>query len=137
VSVILAHEPALAVADFRRVLAESGLGARRPLDDDARLAEMLAGAGLVVSARLADEGGRIVGVARCLTDFAWCCYVAELAVSRDVQNLGVGRRLLDDVRRRVGPRVSVVLVSMPDAVGFYERVGMRHVRDAFSWDRER
>ena len=40
---------------------------------------MLAEANLIITAREAGAGGAIVGVARCLTDFAWCCYVAELA----------------------------------------------------------
>ncbi|TGQ03892.1 GNAT family N-acetyltransferase, partial [Mesorhizobium sp. M00.F.Ca.ET.217.01.1.1] len=35
--VLYASEPALDVAEFRRVLAESGLGETRPVDDEARL----------------------------------------------------------------------------------------------------
>jgi GNAT superfamily N-acetyltransferase len=131
---VLAREAALPVAEFRRVLAESGLGATRPVDDAARLGEMLAGADLVVGARLRADG-RLVGVARCITDHAWCCYVAELAVSRDVQGLGVGQALLGEVRQLVGPRVSVMLASVPESVGFYERIGMQRVPDAFTWKR--
>jgi GNAT superfamily N-acetyltransferase len=134
--VVLARDDALAVHEFRRVLVESGLGTTRPVDDEARLREMLAGANLVVTARLCNAVPRLIGVARCITDHAWCCYVAELAVSRDGQGLGVGRALLEEVRRLVGPRVSVMLASVLEAVGFYERIGMSRVPDAFSWKRE-
>ena len=64
-----AREPDLSVAEFRRVLVESGLGATRPVDDEARLRQMLTGAGLVMTARNPD--GSLVGVARCLSDGAW------------------------------------------------------------------
>ena len=56
---------------------------------------------------------------------------------RSAQGLGVGRALLDAARRRVGPQLSLVLHSMPDAVGFYERVGMQRVEHAFWFPRER
>jgi hypothetical protein len=31
----------------------------------------------------------------------------------------------------------VILISVPEAVGFYERAGMAHVPDAFWYKRER
>jgi ribosomal protein S18 acetylase RimI-like enzyme len=131
-----AVDETLDVHAFRQVLIESGLGASRPVDDGSRLQAMLAGANLVITARLAAPDQRVVGVARCVTDFSWCCYVAELAVSRAAQRLGIGKRLLDEVRRSVGPRVSIVLASMPDAVAFYERIGMSRVPDAFLFPRD-
>lgn len=135
--VLCAREPDLAVAEFRRVLVESGLGAIRPVDDEPRLKEMLAGANLILTARLDRDGGPLVGIARCITDFAWCCYLAELAVCASAQGLGIGKGLLDEARRQIGPRVSLTLASVPDAVGFYERVGMARIADAFSYRRER
>ena len=126
-----ARESALTVAEFRRVLMESGLGTTRPVDDLPRLATMLSGAGLVVTARLARPDGALVGVARCMTDFAWICYLSELAVSKAAQGLGVGQGLLAEVRRQLGPNVSVMLASVPSAVSFYERIGMPRMPDAF------
>ena len=128
-------EPDLSVAAFSDVLARSGLGATRPLDDPARLARMLAEAGLVLTARIGGAGGALIGVARCVTDFSWCCYVAELAVTPTAQGLGVGRGLLDEIRRRLGPQVSVLLAAMPDAVGFYERIGMPPMPNTFCFSR--
>lgn len=135
--VVYAREPGLDVAEFRRVLADSGLGASRPVEDEARLAAMLSGADLILTARLRQPGTPLVGVARGVTDFAWCCYLSELAVSAAAQGLGVGRGLLDEARRQLGSKVSIILVSVPTAVGFYERSGMDRIADAFWHRRQR
>jgi ribosomal protein S18 acetylase RimI-like enzyme len=132
--IVCAREPGLPVAEFCRVLAESGLGATRPLDDAARMRQMLAGAALVMTAR--DPRGTLLGVARCLTDGAWIAYLAELAVARQAQGRGVGRRLLHAVRDELGPQVSLVLASVPEAVAFYEKVGMPRMPDVFQYRRQ-
>jgi ribosomal protein S18 acetylase RimI-like enzyme len=136
-SVLYAREPSLSVAEFRRVLIESGLGDRRPIDDEERLALMLFSAGLVVTARVDQPGRPLVGLARCITDFSWCCYLSELAVSASAQGRGIGRGLLDEARRQLGPTVSLVLASYPEAAPFYERVGMDRLSDVFWYRRER
>ena len=134
--VIYAREPALDVTEFRRVLVESGLGTIRPVGDEPRLKAMLSDADLILSARLEQPGRPLVGVARCVTDFAWCCYLSELAVSASAQGLGIGRGLLEEARRQLGPGVSLILASVPEAAGFYERVGMARLPDAFWYRRE-
>lgn len=132
-----ARELDLAVADFRRLLVDSGLGATRPVDDAARLQAMLAGADLIVTARRDGPGGEVIGVARCITDFAWSCYLSELAVAKATQGLGVGKGLLDAARRELGPQVALILGAMPDVVGFYEKAGMEVYANAFWYRRER
>ena len=134
--ILYASEPALDVAEFRRVLVESGLGATRPVEDEARLQAMLSQANLIVTARLDQPGKALVGVARGFTDFSWSCCLSELAVSASAQGLGVGKGMLDEARRQLGPGVSLILASMPDVVGFYERVGMERLPDAFWYKRE-
>ncbi|MDX8462778.1 GNAT family N-acetyltransferase [Mesorhizobium humile] len=134
--VLYASEPALDVAEFRRVLVESGLGKVRPVDDEARLLTMLDNANLVLTARLDRPDRQLVGVARGMTDFSWVCYVSDLAVSKAAQGLGVGKGLMDAVQQQLGPSVAVSLISMPDAVGFYERIGMTRMTDAFWFSRK-
>lgn len=133
-AVFCAREPGLSVQDFCRVLRDSGLGATRPLDDAPRIQRMLSGANLVMTARRAD--GELLGAARCLTDFAWIAYLSDLAVARQAQGLGVGRQLLQAVRDELGPQVTLVLASVPGAVGFYERIGMPRLPDAFQYRRQ-
>ncbi|WP_256753228.1 GNAT family N-acetyltransferase [Mesorhizobium sp. Mes31] len=135
--ILYACEPALDVAEFRRVLVESGLGETRPVDDEARLQAMLSGANLVLTARLDVEGKPLIGVIRAVTDFSWVCYISELAVSQSAQGLGIGKGLMDEAQRQLGPSVAISLISMPDAVGFYERIGMKRMTDAFWFSRKR
>jgi len=135
--VLYANEPALDVAEFRRVLVESGLGKVRPVDDEARLKAMLDNANLVLTARLDRPDRQLVGVARGMTDFSWVCYIADLAISSTAQGLGVGKGMMDEVQRQLGPSVAISLISMPDAVGFYERIGMTRMTDAFWFSRQR
>jgi ribosomal protein S18 acetylase RimI-like enzyme len=134
--VFYAREERLDVAEFRQVLMDSGLGSHRPVEDDTRLAIMLASANVILTARLGTPEGPLVGVARGVTDFAWCCYISELAVAQAAQGLGLGKGLLDEIRRELGPQVSIILASMPEAVRFYERIGMARVPDAFWFKRE-
>jgi hypothetical protein len=47
-------------------------GIKRPLADKARMAQLFAGANLTLSARI---DGKLVGLARCLTDGAFVCYL--------------------------------------------------------------
>jgi len=125
-------EPELTAKEFQQVLLDSGLAPRRPATDLVRLGRMLRGADLIVTARDA-EG--LVGIARSVTDYAYCCYLSDLAVAKRVQGLGIGKELIEQTRRAVGAQVSVYLASAPAAIGFYERIGMAKV-PAFVWKSE-
>jgi len=111
------------------VLIDSGLGRIRPVDDLGRLQQMLHAADVVLTAR--DTGGRLVGVARCITDFSWCAYLSDLAVCASAQGLGASRVLLQSLHHHLGLRVTLALQSVPTAVGFYERAGMARMADTF------
>lgn len=128
-------EPDLDVAAFRHVLVESGMDAVRPVDDELRLRAMLTKADIIVTARLAHPGRPIVGLTRGVTDFNWVCYLAEVAVCKSAQRLGVGKGLLEEVRRQLGPRVSVFLASVPESAEFYERIGMTRLDHGFFFKR--
>ncbi|MGX5773447.1 GNAT family N-acetyltransferase [Methylorubrum zatmanii] len=133
-AVVYALEPGLAADAFQGVLVASGLAPRPPADDLERLGRMLAASDLIVTARL---DGRLVGVARTLTDFAFCAYLSDLAVARDVQGRGIGRRLIAETRAAAGPEVSLLLTAAPGIEGYYEAIGMTRVPQAFRFDRER
>lgn len=126
----------LQASEFRDVLRASGLGDRRPIDDLARLERMLVNSNLIVVAvdRCID---RVVGVARSVTDFAYCCYLSDLAVDRAYQGRGVGTRLIEETRTNAGPEAMCLLVSAPGAVTFYEAIGMPRVDGAFMYRRDR
>ena len=128
------REDDLGATEFIDVLLRSGLAARRPVDDRARIETMLANANLIVTAR---DDGRLVGVSRALSDFAYCCYLSDLAVDRSCQRRGIGRRLIEETRRMAGPNSMCLLVSAPDAMDFYRTIGMPQSNAAFMYPRER
>jgi ribosomal protein S18 acetylase RimI-like enzyme len=116
------------------VLKRSGLAERRPVGDPDRIARMLTGANLIITAL---HGTSVVGVARSLTDYAYCCYLSDLAVDRAYQGRGIGQRLIEETRRASGPETMCLLVAAPDSIGFYERIGMPSQSRAFMYPRER
>ncbi|MFJ7439576.1 GNAT family N-acetyltransferase [Methylorubrum thiocyanatum] len=132
--VVYGLEPDLDAEAFQGILVESGLAPRRPAEYLERLDRILRASDLIVTARL---GGRLVGVARTLTDFAFCAYLSDLAVARDCQGRGIGRRLITETRAAAGPETSLLLTAAPGVEGYYEAIGMARVPHAFRTDRER
>lgn len=132
--IVYAREEGLSAAEFVDVLRRSTLAERRPVDDPRRVALMLKHGNLVVTAR---DGGRLVGVARSLTDFAFCCYLSDLAVDVAYQRRGIGRRLIDETRKEAGPDSMCLLLSAPAAMGYYPRIGMPKAENAFMFPRQR
>ncbi len=99
---------------------------------------MLSGANLIVTARLQSEsGGTLVGIARSLTDRAYCCYLSDLAVAQSLQRRHIGQRLIERTRQEIGPEVDLILLSAPAALGFYQSIGMPRHPAAFHYRRER
>jgi ribosomal protein S18 acetylase RimI-like enzyme len=94
---------------------------------------MLAGSNLVVVAR---NGDKAVGVARSITDYAYCCYLSDLAVDVRYQGQGIGRQLIAETRRAAGPETMCLLVSAPNAAGFYEAIQMPRQANAFMFPRQ-
>ena len=131
-------EPGLSVDEYLAVVGDSTLGASRPLADRTRVAEMLQHADLIVTARI---DGQCVGLARCLTDFAWICYCGDLAVRQSFQRRGIGTGLLRACKKMLGDGVAITLLSAPEAVSYYERIGpaldLQRTPDAFFMPRRR
>jgi ribosomal protein S18 acetylase RimI-like enzyme len=120
--VAYSDEPDLTVQEFRDLLIASMLAKRRPIDDLPRLEKMLRQADIIVTAR---EGNRLVGVARAITDFAYCCYLSDLAVDAAYQRKGIGKRLIDETRARAGEGATLILIAAPAAESYYPRIGMK------------
>ncbi|MFO7278126.1 MAG: GNAT family N-acetyltransferase [Pseudomonadota bacterium] len=106
----------------------STLGERRPIDDRRIMADMLRHANLVITAW---DGDRLVGIARTLTDFSYCGYLADLAVHADYQRRGIGTRLIEETRRRMGPRSMLTLLAAPKAREYYPKIGFRQHESAW------
>ncbi|GGO01211.1 GNAT family N-acetyltransferase [Saccharibacillus kuerlensis] len=103
-------------------------GIKRPYEDLQRIGRMIAAADIVITAW---DNGKMIGIARALTDYAYCCYLSDLAVDLAYQGSGIGRRLIEEVRTRIGEECSLVLLSAPGAVDYYPKVGFERTDKAF------
>ncbi len=124
--------PSLTVAEIIRVLENSGI--RRPTADADRIRRMFSAPCLVVSAW---DGERLIGVARSLIDYAYCGYLSDLAVDREYQNRGVGSELVRRTQAIAGEEVSLILLSAPEALAYYPKIGFEPAGNAFLVKRKR
>ncbi|MCB4784582.1 MAG: GNAT family N-acetyltransferase, partial [Sulfurovum sp.] len=79
--------PKLTVGEFIDILNRSTLGERRPVDDLQTIKGMIENSNIIITA-MKDE--KIIGVARAVTDFNYCCYLSDLAVDEKYQKYGIG-----------------------------------------------
>lgn len=114
--------------EFIDVLKRSTLGERRPVDDRGRIAAMLKHADLLCTAW---DGDKLVGVARSVTDFEYCCYLSDLAVDEAYQRMGIGKGLIRETKSRLGPKAFILLLSAPKAEGYYPKIGFEAHRSAW------
>lgn len=69
------------------------------------------------------DGEKLVGVARSVTDFEYCCYLSDLAVDESYQKQGIGKELIRLTRIRLGPKAFIILVAAPKAEQYYPKIG--------------
>lgn len=128
--IICTVETTLDPSEFKEVLIKSTLSERRPIDDLNRIKKMCKNANLIVTAR---KDGILIGVARSITDFAYCTYLSDLAVDRDYQNLGIGKRLIEETKK-AAPQAKIILLSAPAAINYYPKIGMKKHNYCFTLD---
>jgi predicted N-acetyltransferase YhbS len=113
-------------AEIAEVFRKSGI--RRPVDDLGRIQRMIDNCDILITAW---EGNKMIGVARALTDFSYCCYLSDLAVDKEYQAQGLGRRLINEVQAAIGEECSLVLLSAPGAIDYYPKVGFAKADNAY------
>ncbi len=83
------------------------------------------------------DGARLVGIARALTDFRYCCYLSDLAVREEYRRQGIGAELVRRLRRKLGEEVMMLLLSAPEAMGYYPKIGFEKAENAWIIHRRR
>jgi len=78
------------------------------------------------------DAGRLVGIARAVTDFSYCCYLSDLAVDVAYQGRGIGKRLIEETHARAGKGTTLILVAAPAAKSYYPHIGMTHLAQCWS-----
>jgi ribosomal protein S18 acetylase RimI-like enzyme len=122
----------ISAEDLRAIYEASGL--RRPTRDKRRLAQMARHADLTITAW---DGRKLVGVARALTDFVYCCYLSDLGVALEYQRRGIGREMVRRLHARLGDRVMVLLLEAERARGYYAKIGFEKADNAWKLPRRR
>ena len=97
-------------------------------DDVVTLEAALAGSSRVVAAR---RDGRLVGLARVISDGATICYLQDVLIHPGAQRAGVGRALvLAALEPYAAVRQKVLLTDdEPGQRAFYESLGYRETRE--------
>lgn len=123
-NILYTDEEPIDADQFIDLLNRSGLAARRPVDERDRIASMVLNADILMTAW---DGDLLVGIARSVTDFAYCCYLSDLAVDRDYQRRGIGDALMARTQSLLADDAKLIVLSAPDAGDYYPGHGFsRH-----------
>ena len=117
--------------EFVDLLRRSTLAERRPVVDPECINAMLQHANLLCTAW---DGPKLVGVARSITDFHYCCYLADFAVDQAYQKMGIGRNLLRLTQSKLGNKAKIILLAAPQAVDYYPHIGLEAHHSAWILD---
>ena len=77
------------------------------------------------------DGEKLVGVARSLTDFEYCCYLSDIAVDEAYQKRGIGKELIRLTQSKLGHNAKLILLAAPKAEGYYPKIGFEAHRSAW------
>ncbi|MFZ6749580.1 GNAT family N-acetyltransferase [Undibacterium sp. Ren11W] len=116
----------ISAAQLADLFTRSGIN--RPTEELPRMAQMLQHANILVTVW---DQQKLVGVARALSDFCYCCYLSDLAVDRAYQKTGIGKQLIKLVHELIGPRTNLLLVAAPSATTYYPKIGFEAVPSAW------
>lgn len=122
------HDYQLSSAEFIDILNRSTLGLRRPVHDLQRIEKMLQHGNILITAW---ANNVLVGVSRALTDFAFCCYLSDLAVDEAFQHKGIGKKLIDETYKAAGEQTTLILLAAPAAASYYPKINMERFTDCF------
>ena len=119
---------------FIELLCESTLGERRPINDRECMEGMVNNSNLMVTAWLGDK---LIGIARSMTDFYYACYLSDLAVHKDHQKKGIGKKLQAITQEQLGSQCKLILVAAPAANSYYKHIGFTNNQRCWVLDREK
>src|SRR4030095_6137586 len=103
-------------------------GIKRPIDDLSRIKRMIDNSNLIVTAW---DGDKLVGVARALTDYGFCCYLSDLAVDKEYQKQGIGHELVDEIQKQVGDESNLILLAASESMEYYPKIGFDKIGNAY------
>ena len=116
-------------------LKRTDLGSQYPAERfEARIEKLVKNVPISLTAR---EDGRLVDVLFGITDFAYWLFITDLGVDRDFVGRGIGKRLMAAALEAAGGADDIIVYTCANenAVGFYEKLGMRTADDVMVYNR--
>ena len=129
-------EERISAEEYIAFLKRTDLGSQYPKERfEERIAKLVTTVSISLVAR--NECGTVVGVLFGLTDFAYWLYVTDLGVDRSYTGQGIGRQLMKTAHRIAGgeKNIAVYLIANENAVGFYEKLGMKKSVDVMQYSK--
>ena len=130
------QEERITAKEYIDFLKRTDLGSQYPKERFAdRIAKLVKTVSISLVAR--NENGTIVGVLFALTDFAYWLYITDLGVDRAYTGRGIGKQLMKTAHEIAGGEkdIAVYLIANENAVGFYEKLGMKKSADVMQYNK--
>ena len=128
-------EERITAEEYIDFLKRTDLGSQYPKERfQERIRKLVKNVSISLIARNAD--GLIVGALFGLTDFCYWLYVTDLGVDRNYERQGIARKLMKTAHEIAGGKkdIAVYLIANEDAVGFYEKLGMKKSSDVMQYN---
>ena len=129
-------EERISPEEYIDFLKRTDLGSQYPKERFSdRIAKLVKSVSISLVARNAE--GTVVGVLFGLTDFSYWLYVTDLGVDRAYTGRGIGRQLMKTAHEIAGGEkdIAVYLIANENAVGFYEKLGMKKSTDVMQYNK--
>ena len=133
---IVIQEERISAEEYIDFLKRTDLGSQYSKERfETRIAKLVNTVSISLVAR--NENGTVAGVLFGLTDFAYWLYVTDLGVDRAYTGQGIGRQLMKIAHEIAGGEkdIAVYLIANENAVGFYEKLGMKKSADVMQYNK--
>lgn len=128
-------EERITAEEYIDFLRRTDLGSQYPKERfEERIRKLVKNVSISLIAR--NNEGLIVGALFGLTDFCYWLYVTDLGVDRNYERHGIASRLMKTAHEIAGGErdIAVYLIANEDAVGFYEKIGMKKAEDVMKYN---
>jgi hypothetical protein len=106
----------------------SDAGPQREIDL-ARLTLCVENSGVFITVR--NKRKRLVGFLRAITDWTYCAYACSAAVLPRYRRRGVWRKMNDELRRILGPGVTILALSRTESAPYFPAIGFQQAKRAW------
>lgn len=128
-------EERITTEEYVDFLKRTDLGSQYPKERfEDRIRKLVKNVSISLIAR--NDEGLIVGALFGLTDFCYWLYVTDLGVDRNYVRQGIATRLMKTAHEIAGGEkdIAVYLIANEDAVGFYEKIGMKKADEVMKYN---